>query len=102
MKTLFHPLCQRIQLTIVLAALSDPIRLQIVLTLLQRQELSCGEFDFDSAKSTLSHHFRILREAGVTATRTEGTLHLISLRRDDLEARFPGLLTMLAQATEPL
>jgi DNA-binding transcriptional ArsR family regulator len=49
-------------------------------------------------KSTLSHHFKVLREAGVTHTRTEGTYNFISLRREDLDARFPGLLDAIIQA----
>lgn len=102
MKTLYEPARQELQLVNVLSALSDPIRLQIVVVLMQKPELSCGEFNLPAAKSTLSHHFRTLREAGITSTRSEGTLHLISLRRDDLEARFPGLLEMLSRATESL
>ena len=48
--------------------------------------------------STGSYHLRLLREAGVTRTRAEGTQRLISLRRDDLERRFPGLVDVLTRA----
>jgi DNA-binding transcriptional ArsR family regulator len=51
------------------------------------------------AKSTLSHHFKVLREAGITYTRANGTHRLMSLRKDDLEDRFPGLLTSVLNAT---
>ena len=52
----------------------------------------CGRFDLGLSKATLSHHFRVLREAGVTRARVDGLQNFISLRRDDLDARFPGLL----------
>jgi DNA-binding transcriptional ArsR family regulator len=52
-------------------------------------------------KSTCTHHFKVLREAGVIQQRQEGTSRLNTLRRDDLEARFPGLLeTVLAAAPD--
>jgi DNA-binding transcriptional ArsR family regulator len=44
------------------------------------------------SKSTLSHHLRVLRDCGITWTRCEGTQRFISLRKDDLEERFPGLI----------
>jgi DNA-binding transcriptional ArsR family regulator len=50
------------------------------------------------AKSTLSHHLRVLRDAGVTRTRQEGTRCFVELRRDDLEFRFPGLLDAVLDA----
>jgi len=54
--------------------------------------LACGHFEIGKPKSSLSHHFRVLRESGVIATRLEGTALLDSLRRQDLDSRFPGLL----------
>ena len=54
--------------------------------------LACGHFEIGKPKSSLSHHFRVLRESGVIATRREGTALLNSLRRQDLDSRFPGLL----------
>ncbi|ELQ08740.1 ArsR family transcriptional regulator, partial [Pseudomonas fluorescens BRIP34879] len=49
-------------------------------------------------KSSMSHHFRVLRDAGLVHTRSVGTTHMNSLRRDELETRFPGLLaSILAQ-----
>ena len=77
----------------VLHALSDPARLEIVRRLAAgSEEWSCGRFELGLSKATLSHHFRVLREAGVVRTRPEGRKRLLSLREDDLESRFPGLL----------
>jgi DNA-binding transcriptional ArsR family regulator len=89
-------------LTAVLFALSDPIRLSIVKCLANTDEQACGSFDVPAAKSTLSHHFKVLREAGVIYMRPEGTSYRNSLRREDLEARFPGLLDTILNATAPL
>ena len=82
----------------VLHALSDPVRLEIVRQLDGGTECRCGALAAPVSKSTLSHHFKTLREAGLTRTRAEGTSRLVSLRRDDLEERFPGLLDAVLQA----
>lgn len=95
-----HPARDEIELAAVLHALSDPIRLQIVAAL-AAGEVSCGSFDLPVTKSTRSHHFRVLREAGVIKTRQEGTSRMSTLRVEDLEARFPGLLTTILSATKP-
>jgi DNA-binding transcriptional ArsR family regulator len=77
----------------VLHALSDPMRLQIVAELAaDGGERSCNSFDLPIVKSTCTHHFKVLREAGVIRQRLAGTKRISSLRSDDLEARFPGLL----------
>jgi DNA-binding transcriptional ArsR family regulator len=76
----------------VLAALSDPVRLEIVCILATGGERSCGAFQVPIAKSTLTHHLKVLREAGVIEQRPEGTSRITYLRRKDLDARFPGLL----------
>jgi DNA-binding transcriptional ArsR family regulator len=86
------PLIAELELTTVLYALSDPIRLDIVRQLAQAGSLSCGCFKIDMPKSSLSHHFRILRASGVVATQRKGTTLFNELRRADLEQRFPGLL----------
>jgi DNA-binding transcriptional ArsR family regulator len=99
MKTdLHHPATDEIELTDVLHALSDPLRLELVRILDDcGEERSCGTFDLPVAKSTATHHWRVLRECGVVASRTEGTRKYQRLRRADLDARFPGLLdTILA------
>jgi DNA-binding transcriptional ArsR family regulator len=86
-----------VELADVLHALSDPVRLQIVWAL-SPGERACGSFPLPVSDSTRSHHLRILRNAGVTATRVVGTKRLVTLRRDDLEARFPGLLASVLSA----
>jgi DNA-binding transcriptional ArsR family regulator len=76
----------------ILHALSDPARLEIVRRLAAGAEWSCGTFELGLSKATLSHHFRVLREAGILRTRPDGRKRLLSLRENDLNARFPGLL----------
>ena len=98
MRTLYHPGRDDITLPGVLYALSDPIRLSIIRVLATTKEENCGAFGKDIPKSTLSHHFKVLREAGVTRTRTEGTYNFMRLRLEDLDARFPGLLDAIIHA----
>ena len=88
-----HPPREELELPSVLHALSDPARLEIVRRLAAgTEEWSCGRFELGLSKATLSHHFRVLREAGVVRTRPDGRKRLLSLREEDLSARFPGLL----------
>jgi DNA-binding transcriptional ArsR family regulator len=82
----------QIQLVGVLQALSDPVRLQIVRHLAHAGEVACGTVPVAVSKSTISHHYKVLREAGVIQARVEGTRRFHALRREDLDARFPGLL----------
>jgi DNA-binding transcriptional ArsR family regulator len=90
---LHHPDRDEIDLPAVLHALSDPHRLEIVRRLAQDDEpRACGTFGFDISKSTMTHHFRTLREAGVIRQKRQGTTKMTELRRADLDARFPGLL----------
>jgi DNA-binding transcriptional ArsR family regulator len=91
---LHHPAVGEIEFGKVLAALSDPIRLAIVVTLAERTEVPCGGFGLAISKSTSSWHFRSLREAGVIRQTDQGTRRLNTLRRADLDARFPGLLDL--------
>ncbi|MBG6189964.1 DNA-binding transcriptional ArsR family regulator [Arthrobacter sp. CAN_A212] len=95
-----HPSAEEFLLTEVLQALSDPLRLDIVAVLAESDsELSCSAFHLPVTKSTSTHHFRVLREAGIVRQRYEGTARMNSLRRDDLESAFPGLLaSVLASA----
>ena len=95
-----HPAAQDLELSAVLHALSDPVRLKMVRYLADApEERSCRSFDVPVTKSTCTHHFKVLREAGIIRQRQEGTSRLNLLREDDLEARFPGLLrTVLASA----
>ena len=92
MRVIPHPDLEQLHLTDVLHALSDPVRLEIVRLLGVHEELSCGRLEVSVSKSTLTHHLRVLRDAGLTHTRSEGVQRLVSLRRDEVEARFPGLL----------
>ena len=86
------PATSEIELAGVLQALSDPMRLRIVVALATGDEMSCKSIDLPVVKSTCTHHFRVLREAGVIRQRHEGTSRLNSLRRAELDTRFPGLL----------
>ena len=95
-----HPERHELELSAVLHALSDPVRLKIVAELASDGEHTCGSFDVPVTKSTCTHHFKILREAGVIHQRPQGTARLNSLRRDDLEARFPGLLETVLRAAQ--
>lgn len=96
---LAEPDLRDIELPAVLAALADPVRLGIVSELRARTEVQCGTFDVGVARSTLSHHLKVLRESGITHTRVEGVERYVVLRDDDLDARFPGLLeAVLASA----
>ncbi|OSI28056.1 ArsR/SmtB family transcription factor, partial [Bradyrhizobium canariense] len=91
-----HPTREQIELPMVLDCLSDPIRLAIVYHLAQQErvsgELCCGDFNGLSGKSNLAYHFAKLRECGLMQTRVAGTNRFVRLRREDLDARFPGLL----------
>jgi DNA-binding transcriptional ArsR family regulator len=95
-----HPKRAELELARVLHALSDPVRLQIVASIASGGECAMGSIDVPVTKSTCTHHFKVLREAGVVAQRQVGTARLNTIRRDDLDARFPGLLdTVLRSAT---
>ncbi len=100
MGTLTHPSSNELQLASVMAALSDPVRVLIVRALAAQGELACGTLELGVSPATRSHHFRVLREAGITLTRPEGTHRYVSLRRDELDERFPGLLDAVLSAAE--
>jgi DNA-binding transcriptional ArsR family regulator len=95
-----EPTADTMSLAALMAALSDPARVQIVRALAACEERTCGEFDLGISKATRSHHFKVLREAGLTHTRSEGTHRHLSLRREDVDARFPGLLDAVLAAAE--
>ncbi|MBQ0995504.1 MULTISPECIES: helix-turn-helix transcriptional regulator [Streptomyces] len=92
------PVESALSLPRLLGVLSDPTRLGIVRILSDGAERGWGQFRAPVAKSTLSHHLKMLREAGVTQTRQEGTRCFVKLRVDALEARFPGFLPALLAA----
>ena len=81
-----------LDLSAVLHALSDPVRRSVVERLAREGEVPCGGFGLTVTPSTRTHHFRVLREAGLIDQREEGNRKLNSLRRDAIDARFPGLL----------
>jgi DNA-binding transcriptional ArsR family regulator len=97
-RALHHPLAESLELTGVLHALSDPVRLEIVRALASGSEVRCGAFELPVTKSTRTHHFRVLRESGVIEQETLGTAVVNRLRRDDLDLRFPGLLDSVLSA----
>jgi DNA-binding transcriptional ArsR family regulator len=99
-RRLYHPDLDQIDLSTLLGALSDPIRRSIVRRLAHERELHCGAFGDEGEKSNLCYHFAKLREAGVTRTRSDGPFRYISLRTDELEQRYPGLLPSVIAAAE--
>ncbi|GAA0416215.1 helix-turn-helix domain-containing protein [Streptomyces luteireticuli] len=99
-----EPAVAELRLEVVLGALSDPLRMGIVRKLLLESEAfdhPCGWFGLDRPKSSLTHHFKALREAGVTRQRQYGLERRSHVRVADLEARFPGLLRLVADWTPP-
>ncbi|TPK40294.1 helix-turn-helix transcriptional regulator [Mesorhizobium sp. B2-5-4] len=95
-----HPNADQISLPIVLGVLGDPTRLAIVRYLASKEgvPLNCSRFLDLASKTNLSYHLAKLREAGVTRTEVVGTNRMITLRRADLDARFPGLLDSVIAA----
>jgi DNA-binding transcriptional ArsR family regulator len=91
--TINHPDIDQIELANVLTALGDETRLAMIGYLaLEQHELTCGQFPGLGSKTILSYHLAKLREAGIVHVRPEGTRRMISLRRADLDSKFPGLL----------
>jgi DNA-binding transcriptional ArsR family regulator len=101
MRPLKHPPVDEFVLERVLYALSDPVRLDIVRRLANVQVASCGELDGGRPKSTVSHHFRVLRDSGLVQTECSGATHMNRLRRAELEGRFPGLMGAILQQGSP-
>ena len=91
-EALEHPQTEQIELGNVLHALSDEVRLKIVVAIADGGECAMSRIDVPVSKSTCTHHFKVLRDAGVIRQRQVGTARLNTLRSDDLNARFPGLL----------
>lgn len=99
-RVLEHPSADTIRLEAVLHALADPARLEVVRFLAKSdREVACSEIDLAVSKSTGTHHYRVLREAGVISQVYRGTAKMNSLRRADLDALFPGLLDSVIAAT---
>jgi DNA-binding transcriptional ArsR family regulator len=97
-----HPSAESIDLATVLAVLGDRTRLAIVARLARSGgPIACNGLADYGSKTNLSYHLAKLREAGVTRTEVRGTSRLVSLRRDDLDARFPGLLDAVLAGADP-
>jgi DNA-binding transcriptional ArsR family regulator len=95
-KTYSHPAIRDVPLHAVMQALSDPCRIAIVRELLANgRALACNEVRLDISKATRSHHFEVLRSAGIIFTKMDGTKGMTSLRRAELNKRFPGLLKLV-------
>jgi DNA-binding transcriptional ArsR family regulator len=99
MRPFYHPQGEDISLVGVFYALGDPVRLQIVRRLAVTGQLTCSDLGCSVPKSTMSHHFKILRESGLVLTRKEGTQHINTLRRQDLDRLYPGLLAIVLRET---
>lgn len=95
-----HPEREQIRLENVLNALGNPLRLSVVRILASGKEHACGSLLLGQTKSTMTRHWRVLRDAGVIWQRPNGREKLLSLRRADLDARFPGLLTALLSSLD--
>ncbi|MEV8631317.1 helix-turn-helix domain-containing protein [Streptosporangium sp. NPDC051023] len=100
MREVSQPAAEAIRLVDVLRALADPVRLELIQRLDRTGEDSCNAIggEIDVHQTTLSHHYRVLREAGVTWTTVQGRSRLVRLRRDDLDTLFPGLLDCVLTA----
>lgn len=94
------PSRDQIQLDEVLTALGHPVRLAIVRALADNHEHRCGSVVSGVSKSTLTHHWKVLRDAGVINQQPSGRENLLSLRRADLNARFPQLLRSVLVALD--
>ncbi|MET7747308.1 metalloregulator ArsR/SmtB family transcription factor [Micromonospora sp. NPDC005367] len=102
MTEVIEPAIETVTIDVVLSALADPVRLTLVRALDAAGDWTCGSDILKNTgvtigKSTLSHHMKVLRDAGLIRTRVDGIRRLVTLRYDDVERRFPGLLTMLRE-----
>ncbi len=99
MKQNKHPNIEEVDLVDIMYALSDPTRLEIIRSLAEAgREMTCGELIFNRPKSSMSHHFKILRGAGLVRTVIKGTEHLNSLRLSEIEEKFPAVLGSILDA----
>jgi len=93
LRELFHPNIEQLCLSTILNALGDPIRLKIIRSLAGQCETTCACCNIDLPKSALSHHFKVLRESGLINVRIDGKQRYLSIRYEELDKRFPGLLS---------
>lgn len=96
------PATAEVELVRVLKAVADPARLTVLTRLADGDFHSCSpsEYPLSIHKSTLSYHFKTLRESGLTRTRVVGHDHFVRLRHEDLDSRWPGLLDVLLSAAK--
>jgi predicted transcriptional regulator len=94
-----HPATSSLDLATIMRTLGDPVRLDIVRLLADDTPRMCSDISatMGQPNSTCSYHLKLLREAGLTLATQHGTQRLITLRRDDLEVRFPGLVDVLTR-----
>lgn len=100
MRGLQHPALESFDLATLLDALGDPIRLEVVRQLAASDGIVCGNFDVAVSMSTLSHHLKILRGAGLLRVTPQGRFRRHELRASEVEARFPGLLASVIVALD--
>ncbi len=102
MKAPFHPSIKDVSLEAILYALSDPVRLSIVQQLALNGEMTCGQFCSlaNKGKSTMTHHFKVLRDSGIIHTRVDGREHFTTLRLKELNSRFPSLIDTILLAAK--
>jgi DNA-binding transcriptional ArsR family regulator len=97
-----HPAAHEMEIGAVFAALADPHRRRVVEQLCAEPDLverTCASFGLRVSKSTVTHHFRVLREAGLIRQIDYGNSRKVMLRRRELEDRFPGLLALVSGRT---
>ena len=99
-KQLTHPSAESIALEGVLYALSDPVRLSIVRLAAEKDEQPCNAFTDTIAKSTLSHHWKVLRDSGLIRQTQRGTQRLNSLRKEEIDQLYPGLLDAILHVSK--
>lgn len=96
-RTLPEPTVDSFDLTVILNALADPGRRTLMSALYGCTDpIDCAvlveQADLGLSNPTISHHYRVLREAGLTRTVVNGRKRVVRVRRDEMESRFPGLL----------
>ncbi|MBC2593954.1 winged helix-turn-helix transcriptional regulator [Ruficoccus amylovorans] len=102
MKAYNHPDLEEVSLTTAMQALADPARMAILRAVVESEsgEIACNEISLQLSKATVSHHFETLREAGLIRTRVAGTKCLSSLRGEEFDERFPGLLELVLNESD--
>jgi DNA-binding transcriptional ArsR family regulator len=105
MRPLVHPAIQEVPVEAILHALSDPVRVAIYADIVRRDcAENCSTFltvrDRPIPKSTLSQHFKVLREAGLIRSERKGVEMMNTSRCAEVEKRYPGLIQTIVRAHE--